>query len=50
MSDSIDHSRRSFLGKSAAIGTITVAPGIFLHQIQDAKTICGLHLAADRLG
>ncbi|MBT8126790.1 MAG: 4Fe-4S dicluster domain-containing protein [Gammaproteobacteria bacterium] len=37
MSDSVDHSRRSFLGKSAAIGTITIAPGILLHQVASAK-------------
>lgn len=37
MSDSVDHSRRSFLGKSAAIGTVTIAPGVLLHQIASAK-------------
>ena len=37
MSDSINHSRRSFLEKSAAVGAITIAPGILLHQVANAK-------------
>ncbi len=37
MSDSVNHSRRSFLEKSAAVGAITIAPGILLHQAANAK-------------
>jgi len=37
MSDSVNHSRRSFLEKSAAVGAITIAPGILLHQVANAK-------------
>ena len=37
MSDCVNHSRRSFLEKSAAVGAITIAPGILLHQVANAK-------------
>ncbi len=37
MSDKINSSRREFLGKSAAVGAITIAPGILLHQVANAK-------------
>ena len=33
----IDHSRRDFLGKTAAIGAVSLAPGVFLHQVAQAK-------------
>ncbi len=35
---SVDQSRREFLGKSLAVaGTVTIAPGVFLHQTAHAK-------------
>jgi molybdopterin-containing oxidoreductase family iron-sulfur binding subunit len=38
VSEGVDKSRRSFLGKSAAVaGAITIAPGIILHQVANAK-------------
>ncbi len=37
MTDKIDNSRREFLGKSAAVGAITIAPGILLHKVASAK-------------
>jgi tetrathionate reductase subunit B len=37
MSNSINQSRRSFLQKSAAVGAVTIAPGILLHQVATAK-------------
>ena len=37
MSDSVNQSRRSFLEKSAAVGAVTIAPGILLHQVATAK-------------
>ena len=38
MSACADKSRRSFLGKSAAVaGAVTIAPGIFLHRVANAK-------------
>ena len=37
MSDCVNHSRRSFLEISAAVGAITIAPGILLHQVANAK-------------
>ena len=33
----IDHSRRDFLGKTAAVGVASLAPGVFLHQVAQAK-------------
>ena len=37
MSDSVNHSRRSFLEKSAVVGAVTIAPGVLLHQVARAK-------------
>lgn len=37
MSDQINDSRRSFLSKAAIAGSITIAPGVFLHQTAQAK-------------
>ena len=37
MSDNINDSRRSFLSKAAIAGSITIAPGVFLHQTAHAK-------------
>ncbi|MDH3342268.1 MAG: 4Fe-4S dicluster domain-containing protein [Gammaproteobacteria bacterium] len=37
MSDQINDSRRSFLSKAAVAGSITIAPGVFLHQTAQAK-------------
>lgn len=37
MSDQINDSRRNFLSKAAIAGTITLAPGVLLHQTAHAK-------------
>lgn len=37
MSDQVNDSRRSFLAKAAVAGTVTIAPGVFLHQTANAK-------------
>ena len=37
MSDQINDSRRSFLSKAAIAGSLTIAPGVFLHQTAQAK-------------
>ena len=37
MSDQINDSRRNFLSKAAVAGSLTIAPGVFLHQTAQAK-------------
>ncbi|MCW8923734.1 MAG: 4Fe-4S dicluster domain-containing protein [Gammaproteobacteria bacterium] len=37
MSDQINDSRRQFLSKAAIAGSVTIAPGVFLHQTAQAK-------------
>lgn len=37
MSDSVDNSRRKFLGSAAVVGSVTIAPGILLNQVANAK-------------
>ena len=37
MSDSVNNSRRDFLSKSAIAGAVTLAPGVMLHQVAQAK-------------
>lgn len=37
MSNQVNDSRRSFLAKAAVAGTVTIAPGVFLHQAAIAK-------------
>jgi tetrathionate reductase subunit B len=37
MSEQVDNSRRQFLTKAAVVGSITIAPGVFLHQTASAK-------------
>ena len=37
MNDTVDSSRRKFLGSAAVVGSITIAPGILLNQVANAK-------------
>ena len=37
MSDSVNTSRRKFLGSAAVVGSVTIAPGILLNQVANAK-------------
>ena len=38
MKNSVNNSRREFLSKAAVAGTITIAPGVLLHQTANAST------------
>ena len=37
MNDTVDNSRRKFLSSAAIVGSVTIAPGILLNQVANAK-------------